>query len=155
MVKSVPWSLNDLLMDQLNGLLDQDGDNNKDDHCFSINDLDNVRVSSLNAMNNEEIVGSVLIINEAKLSKTKCARLDHWKFSHRSSTGKRYEERCHTCEQSKHKSVYKLNDVYHGTSTATHEPYWRLYGDAYGGQKSMGSLSYQGGIGGFFFVCPI
>ena len=138
MVKSVPWCLNDLQMDKLNELLDQDGDNSRDDHCFSINDL----VKEVN----EEIVGPVLIINEAKLSKTECARLDHWRFSHRSSTGKRYEERCHTCEQSKHKSVYKVNDVYHGTSTATHEPYWRLYGDAYGGQKSMGSLSCQGGI---------
>ena len=154
MVKSVPWCLNDLQMNKLNELLDRNGDNDKDDHCFSIHDLDNVRVSSVNAMD-EEIVGPVLIINEANLSKAECARLDHWRFSHRSSTGKRYEERCHTCEQSKHKSVYKLNDVYHGTSTATHAPYWRLYGDAYGGQKSMGSLSYQGGIGGFVFVCPI
>jgi hypothetical protein len=138
MVKSVPWCLNDLQVDQLNELLDQDGDNGKDDHCFSINDLNEVRVSSLKEMNDAETVGPVLIINEAKLSKTECARLDHWRFSHRSSTGKRHEERCHTCEQSKHKSVYKLNEVYHGTSTATHEPYWRLYGDAYGGQSPWG-----------------
>jgi hypothetical protein len=154
MVKSVPWCLNDLQMSKLNGLIDQDRDNSRNDHCFSINDLDDGEASS-SEMIDVEKQGPVLIINEAKLSKEECARLDHWRFSHRSSTGKRYEERCHTCEQSKHKSLYKLNDVYHGTSTATHEPYWRLYGDAYGGQKSMGSLSYQGGIGGFVFVCPI
>ncbi len=29
------------------------------------------------------------------------------------------------------------------------------YSDAYGGQRSMGTESYEGGIGGFVFVCPV
>jgi hypothetical protein len=155
MVKTEPWCLDALQMEKLNKLIDRDDDDSKEDHCFSLNDLNCVIVSSDQNLLNKVRSEPVLIINEANLSKTECARLDHWRFSHRTSTERRYEERCHTCEQSKHKSVYKLNDAYHGTSTATHEPYWRLYGDAYGGQKSMGSLSYQGGIGGFVFVCPI
>ena len=56
MVKSVPWCLNDLQIDKLNELLDQDRDNDRDDHCFSINDLDKVRVSSLKEMNDAETV---------------------------------------------------------------------------------------------------
>ncbi len=34
------------------------------------------------------------------------------------------------------------------------EPYWRMYVDGYGGQRSMGEESYQGAVGGFVFVCP-
>jgi hypothetical protein len=49
--------LNDLQMDKLNELLDQDGDNNRDDHCFSINDLNKVMVSSENEMNDAETMG--------------------------------------------------------------------------------------------------
>jgi hypothetical protein len=30
-----------------------------------------------------------------------------------------------------------------------------MYADGYGGQNSMGSESYQGGIGGFVFACPV
>ncbi len=41
------------------------------------------------------------------------------------------------CEQSKHKSVYKQNEVYFGTSTFTSTPYWRLYGEGYGGWRSV------------------
>ena len=34
------------------------------------------------------------------------------------------------------------------------EPYWRMYADGYGGQRSMGEDSYQGAVGGFVFACP-
>jgi hypothetical protein len=98
---------------------------------------------------------SIMIINEAKLSKVEMERVDHWRNAHRSSDGSRYKERCHTCEQAKHKSVYKQNDFFKGTTVSTNKPYWRLYADAYGGQRSMGCESYQGGIGGFVFVCPV
>jgi hypothetical protein len=34
-------------------------------------------------------------------------------------------------------------------------PYYRLYVDGYGGQRSMGEESYQGDAkGGFVFTCP-
>ncbi len=97
----------------------------------------------------------LLVINEAKLTKEERDRLDHWRHAHRSSSGERFKERCHTCEQAKHKAVFKANGFYKGTTISTEIPYFRLYADAYGGQKSMGTESYQGGIGGFVFVCPV
>jgi hypothetical protein len=96
-----------------------------------------------------------MIINEAKLSRVELARMNHWRHAHRSPIGERYGERCHTCEASKHKSTFKANKCFNGTTESTNIPYWRLYCDAYGGQKSMGVESYEGGIGGFVFVCPV
>jgi hypothetical protein len=97
----------------------------------------------------------LLVLNEAKLSREELNRIDHWRHGHRSSSGERYMEKCHTCEASKHKATYKRNKVFNGTSVSTNLPYWRLYSDAYGGQRSMGLESYEGGIGGFVFACPV
>jgi hypothetical protein len=57
--------------------------------------------------------------------------------AHRSPIGEKYGEKCHTCEESKHKATYKRNVVFNGTTTSTNVPYWRLYSDAYGGQRSI------------------
>jgi hypothetical protein len=35
------------------------------------------------------------------------------------------------------------------------EPYWRLYIDGYGGQKSLGCKTLEGAIGGVVYVCPV
>jgi hypothetical protein len=146
MVKTVPWNLNDEELQALSDRIEYREENNVDEFCILRNDC---YVSS------GEDNKSVLIINEANLTKVERERVDHWRNAHRSSDGSRYKERCHTCEQSKHKSVYKQNAFFNGTTISTNKPYWRLYADAYGGERSMGSESYQGGIGGFVFVCPV
>ena len=94
-------------------------------------------------------------MNEAKLSRVESDRIYHWRHAHRSPIGTKYQEKCHTCEASKHKSTYKRNAFFQGTTASTNQPYWRLYSDAYGGQRSMGTESYEGGIGGFVFACPV
>ena len=98
----------------------------------------------------------VLIMNEASLDDKEKRRLDHWRYAHRSSDGSRHDERCPACEQAKHKSgSFKRNKEYLGTGIPTLTVYWRLYCDSYGGQRSMGEVSYQGAKGGFVFVCPV
>jgi hypothetical protein len=148
MVKTIPWHLDNEQMGKLEKLVG--GDDDKDQYCFTLMDIkpDSHPTPEMDPC-------PVLMINEAKLSKEERERVDHWRHAHRSSTGERYKERCHTCEQAKHKSVFKANDFFKGTTTSTNIPYFRLYGDAYGGQKSLGSESYQGGVGGFVFVCPV
>ena len=94
-------------------------------------------------------------MNVAKLSRVEQNRVYHWRHAHRSPIGEKYDERCHTCEASKHKSTFKRNTCFQGTTVSTNVPYWRLYCDAYGGQRSMGVESYEGGIGGFVFACPV
>jgi hypothetical protein len=54
MVKTEPWCFDSVQMNKLNELVDQDGDNSKDDHCFSINDLNCVSVFSDQRSLNEE-----------------------------------------------------------------------------------------------------
>jgi hypothetical protein len=158
MVKSIPWNANREQLKSLNLLIEDNANGVNDRYCFEVANSWSEPFGDLDADKDyeqrcEEL--PAIIINEAQLTQPERNRLDHWRFAHRSSSGKRYEERCHTCEQSKHKSVFKRNDVFHSTSTSTGKPYWRLYGDAYGGQRSMGAQSYQGAVGGFVFVCPI
>ena len=98
---------------------------------------------------------TTLVINESKLSRQELSRLDHWRMAHRTSSGDRYSEQCQCCEMAKHKSSYKRNDRYNGTTLSTNKPYWRMYADGYGGQNSMGDPSYQGAIGGYVFACPV
>ncbi len=118
------------------------------DCCFDFNVLNG---------NNEtnELNITSLVINEAKLTKIELARLDHWRMAHRTSTGERFVKQCQCCEMAKHKSQYKKNANFNGTSLSTGKPYWRLYVDGYGGQNSMGDPSYRGAIGGYLFVCPV
>jgi hypothetical protein len=98
---------------------------------------------------------TTLIVNEAKLTRIEKERLDHWRSAHRTTTGDRFNERCSLCEKAKHKASFKRNPLFNGTSATTSKPYWRLYADGYGGQQSMGDISYQGATGGFVFVCPV
>ena len=158
MVKSIPWNANREQLKSLEKLIDDNANKRNDYYCFSVANSWTEPFGDLDDDNDYDIRGEglpVMIINEAQLSQPERDRLDHWRFAHRTSTGKRYSEQCHTCEQSKHKSVFKRNDIFHGTSSSTGKPYWRLYGDGYGGQRSMGAQSYQGAVGGFVFVCPI
>jgi hypothetical protein len=134
---------------KINAMIDKLIRNEFTDWCFTYN--------ALNGNDVEEIGSKVstLLINEGRLTKIELSRLDHWRMAHRTSSGDRFTERCQCCEMAKHKSQYKKNANYNGTSLSTGKPYWRLYVDGYGGQNSMGDPSYQGAIGGYVFVCPV
>jgi hypothetical protein len=146
MVQTQPWLITDEQLVWLESLVEKAIEDISRDHCYQ------TEVTSTNRWVDSN---PVLIINEAKLSKEERERLDHWRHAHRSSKGERFKERCPTCEQAKHKAVYKRNEFYKGTTTSSNQPYFRLYADGYGGQNSMGSESYEGGIGGFVFACPV
>jgi hypothetical protein len=103
----------------------------------------------------DPVSATSLIINEARLTRVENDRLDHWRTAHRTSSGERFGERCSLCEKAKHKASFKRNLSFNGTSELTAKPYWRIYSDGYGGQQSMGDVSYQGAVGGFVFVCPL
>jgi hypothetical protein len=94
-------------------------------------------------------------MNEATLTTAEANKLNHLRNAHRSTSGERHTERCPACEQAKHKKgSFKRNQEFMGTGIATKVNYWRLYCDGYGGGRSLGDESYQGGKGGFVFVCP-
>ncbi len=96
-----------------------------------------------------------LIMNEAHLSKEEAARLHHWRIGHRIEGKDGLNENCPVCIEGKKKvGSYKRNYEFHGHTVGPIKPYFRLYCDGYGGQNSMGEMSYQGGIGGFVFGCP-
>ena len=96
-----------------------------------------------------------LIMNEAKLTREEKARLDHWRMAHRKLKGDLTNETCPVCVEGKRKtSSFKRNEEYRELVTKNLEPYWRMYADGYGGQRSMGDESYQGAVGGFVFACP-
>ena len=144
MVKTIPWNLDENQIKRINFLVDDVITKSLDHFCFQLE--------------GEVAVGNTLpclIMNVGKLSRLEYNRIYHWRHAHRSPIGIKYEERCHTCEASKHKSTYKRNSLFQGTTVSTNLPYWRLYSDAYGGQRSMGIESYEGGIGGFVFACPV
>ncbi len=100
-------------------------------------------------------VSSSLLMNEAYLSDVEAARLHHWRIAHRSVKGSELNENCPVCAEGKKKTGhFNRNYEFMGSTRGEAEHYWRLYVDGYGGQHSMGDLSYQGGIGGFVFACP-
>ena len=39
------------------------------------------------------------------------------------------------------------------STTMNSPPWWRVWCDGYGGQKSMGGESHEGAVGGYLFVC--
>ena len=83
-------------------------------------------------------------------------RLQHWRHAHRSLTGNHARESCPACNEAKWKSKsFKRNEIFQGTTIKTNTVLWRLYSDGYGGQNSMGELSYQGAKGGFVFLDPV
>jgi hypothetical protein len=144
MVETFPWNLNDEQMTRVNRIVDEVVSKKLDHFCFQLE----CEVSVGNTL-------PCLIMNVAKLSRVELSRINHWRHAHRSPIGEKYNEKCHTCEASKHKSTYKRNVDFKGTTVSTDKPYWRLYSDAYGGQRLMGAESYEGAIGGFVFVCPV
>ncbi len=96
-----------------------------------------------------------LIMNEGKLTREEKARLEHWRMAHRKIKGEQANENCPICAEGKRKTLaFKRNEVYREMVTKNLEPYWRMYADGYGGQRSMDEESYQGAVGGFVFVCP-
>ena len=96
-----------------------------------------------------------MIMNEAYLTKEEADRLHHWRVGHRIVGKSSLNEVCPVCIEGKKKvGSFKRNFEFHGHTTGPPLPYFRLYCDGYGGQKSMGDVSYQGGIGGFVFACP-
>ena len=105
---------------------------------------------------------TVLIMNEANLDKEKFERLMHWRLGHASSkvlktmkliNKSHLNEDCYCCNQSKFKRApFPKNE---GNFVAVAEPYWRLYIDGYGGQRSLGSESLEGAKGGIICVCPV
>jgi hypothetical protein len=116
MVKSEPWNLNEKQMANINKIVDNVLAIREDHFCFQVEESPEDTHTDIQTYEEVEGKASVMVINEAKLSRSEAMRLDHWRHGHRSSTGKRHEERCHTCEQSKHKSVYKANSNFNGTS---------------------------------------
>jgi hypothetical protein len=144
MVETIPWNLTESQMGKMNKLVDDVISRTIDHYCFQLEDERTV---------NDTL--PCLAMNISKLSRVETNRIYHWRHAHRSPIGERYTEKCHTCEASKHNSTYKRNVEFLGTTVSTNVPYWRLYSDAYGGQRSMGCESYEGGIGGFVFVCPV
>ena len=103
---------------------------------------------------------SSLMMNEAHLTKVEQQRLMHWRTAHRVSLepGKakdKLNEDCVVCDEAKRKTRgYKRNLEFTGLTKGPMVPYFRLYMDGYGGQSSMGDMSYEGAIGGFVFACP-
>ena len=96
-----------------------------------------------------------LLMNEAYLTKEEVERLNHWRTAHRSQGKGTLNEDCPVCVESKKKvGTFKRNYEFVGHTKGHVQPYWRLYCDGYGGQSSMGDMSYQGGKGGFVFACP-
>ncbi len=96
-----------------------------------------------------------LLMNEAHLTKKEAQRLKHWRIGHRVEAKSTLNEDCPVCAEGKKKiGTYKRNYEFQGNTKGVLQPYWRLYCDGYGGQHSMGDMSYQGGIGGYVFACP-
>ena len=96
-----------------------------------------------------------LLMNEAHLTEMEAQRLKHWRIGHRSVAKSVLNEDCPVCTEGKKKvGTYKRNFEFLGNTKGPLQPYWRLYCDGYGGQQSLGDMSYQGGIGGYVFACP-
>jgi hypothetical protein len=143
---SHPWNIDDdKQMVRVNRIVDDVASKSLDHYCFQLEN----EVTVENTL-------PCLIMNVTKLFRVELSRMNHWRHAHRSPIGEKYNEKCHTCEASKkHKSTYKRNIEFKGTTFSTDIPYRRLYSDAYGGQRSIGVESYEGAVGGFVFVCPV
>jgi hypothetical protein len=88
-----------------------------DEYCFTESLFDVHKICDENEQ------ASILVINEAKLTRVERDRLDHWRTAHRTSSGERFKERCSTCEKGKRKAVYKRNPLFNGTSAISNKPY--------------------------------
>ena len=96
-------------------------------------------------------VETVLIMNEGKLKKENYERLLHWRFAHCSPQvlkamdlieNSHLNEDCYCCNKGKFKrQPFPKNE---GAMVAVAEPFFRLYIDGFGGQRSLGSDSLEG-----------
>jgi hypothetical protein len=101
-------------------------------------------------------------MNEGKLKRENYERLLHWRFGHANSKvlkamnlieKSHLNEDCYCCNEAKFKRApFPKNE---GIYVAVAEPYWRLFADGFGGQRSLGCQSHGGAKGGIVFVCPI
>ncbi len=107
-----------------------------------------------------------MTLNESKLDAISLSRLWHWRLGHcnpqttvnMSKQGLVSEldvrhvlnEDCTECDQAKFKKgTFKRAEA---PETRKHyPPYYKLYGDGFGGQKSFGTKSLDGGKGAFIF----
>jgi hypothetical protein len=127
-------SLDEVVDELLKG--NESGD---DEHCMYVS---------------QSAVMPTLIMNEAYLTKVEKKRLLHWRTAHRVLVGlepgpKRegLNEHCVVCDEDKRKTRgYKRNFEFKGLTSGELKPYERLYMDGYGGQASMGEMSYEGAI---------
>jgi hypothetical protein len=105
---------------------------------------------------------TVLIMNEGKLKREHYERLLHWRLGHTNSKvlqamdlieQPHLNEDCFCCNKAKfQRAPFPKNE---GSFVAVAEPYFRLYVDGFGGQKSLGSHSLEGAKGGIICVCPV
>jgi hypothetical protein len=87
-----------------------------------------------------------LLMNEAHLTEKEAQRLKHWRIGHRVEAKSTLNEDCPVCAEGKKKiGTYKRNYEFQGNTKGPLQPYWRLYCDGYGGQQSMGDMSYRPG----------
>ena len=117
-------------------------------------------VLDLEMLDKEE--DTVLIMNEGNLTSEKYERLLHWRLGHANSKVLKamdliekthLNEDCYCCNEAKFKrDPFPKNE---GSYVAVPEPYWRIYGDGFGGQNSLGCRSHGGAKGGMVFVCPM
>ena len=126
----------------LNNKIDALPLNGKKEYCFECGTVD------LDKSIDDDVGSTTLIINEDKMTKQELKRLDHWRMVHWTSSGERYDEQCQCCEQSKHKSQYKRNARYNGTSISTNKPYWGLYSDGYGSRIRWETYPIRVRLGG-------
>jgi hypothetical protein len=105
---------------------------------------------------------TVLIMNEGKLKKEDYERLLHWRLGHTNSKvlqamelieKTNLNEDCFCCNKAKFKRApFPKNE---GSFVAVAEPYFRMYLDGFGGQRSLRSESLEGAKGGIICVCPV
>ncbi len=101
-------------------------------------------------------ISSSPLMNEAHLMDEEAERLLRWRVGHRALGNSKLNETRPVCIEGKKKTgTFKRNYEFCGSTQGEPQHYWRLYVDGYGGQQSMGDMSYQGGIGGFVFACPL
>jgi hypothetical protein len=109
---------------------------------------------------------TVMVLNESKLSQEQRARLWHWRLGHCnpqltvdmskqglvSGLDVRHvlNEDCTECDKAKfRKGTFRRNTL---ETRRFYPPFYKVYADGFGGQKSFGKASLDGGKGSFIFV---
>jgi hypothetical protein len=119
-------------------------------------------------MHSSEDQYTTMVLNESKLTSEQRARLWHWRLGHcnpqltvdMSKQGlvsgldikHVLNEDCTECDKSKFRKG-KFSRVEAIESRKFYPAYYKMYADGFGGQKSFGAESLDGGKGAFIFVC--